>query len=518
MARRDAADAATEKALAELEKKLAEIYARADKELAEKTDKYFERFAVLDRQKRILVDAGKLSEKDYQAWRQAKIATGEHWKEMQRQIAERMTQADRDAMAYLNGRLPEIYAMNYDALASSIQKQLGEGYSFELVDAATVRNLATSDKTILPYKTVDGKKAERWHTQRVNAEVMQGILQGESIPQIAKRLKTNVGMSARGSAVRNARTAVTSAENKGRMDMLHDARDKGVLANKVWIAAHDSRTREAHLALDGTEAEVDDPFVNEFGEIMYPGDPDAAPANTYCCRCSLGYKVVGFRKEEESLQEEFGIEQLREIAESSEDKYDFWLSLDENQQAVFKASGMSLDDAFNTLHSTKPISEWKAPNPGGPESFAIKHDFSNAKVEFNPVKARTEGWMADANSAGVINVREDGLGDSWEFIISHEAGHQISNFSNEIQQTILMNPGNVFGRYNTRVMAFDGVYGEYNPEEAFATCVSNYVRHPNSMKEKYPDAYDAIDRLFSESPSALDFVLRTMKEYERRFR
>lgn len=298
MARRDVADAATEKALAELEKKLAEIYARAEKELAEKTDKYFERFAVLDRQKRILVDAGKLSEEDYRAWLQAKIATGEHWKEMQRQIAERMTQADKDAMAYMNGRLPEIYAMNYDALASSIQKQLGEGYSFELVDASTVRNLATSDKTILPYKTVDGKKAERWHTQRVNAEVMQGILQGESIPQIAKRLKTNVGMSARGSAVRNARTAVTSAENKGRMDMLHDARDKGVLANKVWIAAHDSRTREAHLALDGTEAEVDDPFVNEFGEIMYPGDPDAEPANVYCCRCTLIYRITGFRNPE----------------------------------------------------------------------------------------------------------------------------------------------------------------------------------------------------------------------------
>lgn len=298
MARRDAADAATEKALAELEKKLAEIYARAEKDLAEKTDKYFERFAALDRQKRMLVDAGKLSEKDYQAWRQAKIATGEHWKEMQRQIAERMTQADRDAMAYLNGRLPEIYAMNYDALASSIQKQLGEGYSFELVDASTVRNLATSDKTILPYKTVDGKKAERWHTQRVNAEVMQGILQGESIPQIAKRLKTNVGMSARGSAVRNARTAVTSAENKGRMDMLHDARDKGVLANKVWIAAHDSRTREAHLALDGTEAEIDDPFDSELGEIMYPGDPDAEPALTYNCRCSLMYRIKGFRNPE----------------------------------------------------------------------------------------------------------------------------------------------------------------------------------------------------------------------------
>jgi len=306
MARLDAADGATEKALAELEKKLAEIYARAEKDLSEKVDHYFGRFAVLDRQKRMLVDAGKLSEADYQAWRRAKVATGEHWQQMRQQIADRITQADREAMAYLNGQLPEIYSLNYDALAKSIKDQLGEGFSFELVDASTVRNLATSDKTLLPYKVVNGQKAERWHTQRVNAEIMQGILQGESIPEIAKRLKTNVGMSACGSAVRNARTAVTSAENKGRMDMLHDAREKGVMSKKIWIAAHDSRTREAHLELDKTDAEVDDPFVNELGEIMYPGDPDADPANTYNCRCTLIYRVTGFRNPKTGVVKKIG--------------------------------------------------------------------------------------------------------------------------------------------------------------------------------------------------------------------
>ena len=182
------------------------------------------------------------------------------------------------------------------------------------------------------------------------------------------------------------------------------------------------------------------------------------------------------------------------------------------------ASGMSLDDAFNSLHTPGQRSEWKAPNPGGPESFAIQHDFSNNEIQFNRVTPRTDGWMADANVAGIINIRADGLGDDWNFIIGHEAGHQLADFSPEIQQTILMNPGDVFGRYNTRLMAFDGVYGEYNPEEAFATCVSNYVRHPDAMREKYPDAYRAIDELFTASPSALDFIKRTMAQYDMEFR
>lgn len=295
----DAAHRATDKELERIEKKLTEIYKQAAKELGEKADKYFERFKELDQQKQALVKAGRMSEADYKKWRHGKIMTGEHWKQMQKQTAQRLTEADRIAAEYTNGRLPYVYALNYNSVAEGLETRL-KGYSFELVDEATVRNLAESDKTLLPYKVVDGKKAERWHTARVNAEVTQGILQGESIPKIAKRLKTNVGMTAKGSAVRNARTSVTSAENKGRIDMLHDARKKGVIADKIWIAAHDSRTREAHLDLDGQQVPEDEKFQSILGEIEYPGDPDAAPANTYNCRCSLGYKVVGVGASEEA--------------------------------------------------------------------------------------------------------------------------------------------------------------------------------------------------------------------------
>lgn len=291
----DAAHRATDKELERIEKRLTEIYNQAAQELQEKADKYFERFKELDAQKQALVKAGKMTEQEYKTWRQGKIMTGEHWKEMQKQAAQRLTEADRIAVEYTNGRLPYVYSLNYNSVAEGLETRLN-GYSFELVDEATVRNLAESDKTLLPYKTVDGKKAERWHTARVNAEVTQGIIQGESIPEIAKRLKTNVGMTAKGSAVRNARTSVTSAENKGRIDMLHDAADKGVITHKVWMAAIDARTREAHRLLDGQEQDIDDPFKSIDGDIMFPGDPEARPEMVYNCRCSLTYKVVGFRR------------------------------------------------------------------------------------------------------------------------------------------------------------------------------------------------------------------------------
>jgi SPP1 gp7 family putative phage head morphogenesis protein len=288
----DRAHILTDKELEEMERHLSAIYARAEKELQEKADKYFKRFEELDAKKRALVDSGKLSEKEYRRWRKNKIMTGRHWTRMKEQAAQELLQANRTAQEYINGRLPSIYSLNYNSTGEAIEGAVS-GYSFELVDASTVKNLATSDKTLLPYKYVDGKKDVRWNTAKVNSEVIQGIAQGESIPKIAKRLQ-NVTEMNQASAIRNARTTVTSAENKGRMDSLHAAAEKGVITRKVWLAAIDARTREAHRLLNGQEQEIDDPFKSELGGIMYPGDPDADPANVYNCRCTLTYKVVGF--------------------------------------------------------------------------------------------------------------------------------------------------------------------------------------------------------------------------------
>ena len=70
----------------------------------------------------------------------------------------------------------------------------------------------------------------------------------------------------------------------------------GIVMKREWLATNDSRTRHWHAELDGEEVDIDEPWVNEFGEIMFPGDPSADPANTYNCRCSMRSIVKGFRK------------------------------------------------------------------------------------------------------------------------------------------------------------------------------------------------------------------------------
>jgi SPP1 gp7 family putative phage head morphogenesis protein len=128
--------------------------------------------------------------------------------------------------------------------------------------------------------------------KKINAETLQGILQGESMDKIAKRLR-NVQEMNKTQAIRSARTIVTGAENKGRQDSYARAEADGIILQKEWLATNDGRTRHSHAVLDGAIVDQDKKFDNG---LMYPGDPSGRPEEVYNCRCTLVAKVNGFKK------------------------------------------------------------------------------------------------------------------------------------------------------------------------------------------------------------------------------
>ena len=292
----DAAHRMTDEKLEEMEKRLSAIYSRSEKEIQKTADEYFSRFAKQDEAKRKLLEQGKITEEEYTKWRKGKVMYGKRFAEMKEQCAKQLLNVNKNAMAYINGELPEVYALNYNALESAVDG-VG-GYSFTLVDADTVRNLAVTDTSLLPYKEIDPAKDIPWNMKKINAETLQGILQGESVDKIAKRLR-NVQEMNKTQAIRSARTIVTGAENKGRQDSYARAEADGIILQKEWLSSDQpGRTRDWHLpgAFESLIVDIDEPFVNEMGEIMYPGDPHAQPSNTWNCRCSMSAKVIGFKK------------------------------------------------------------------------------------------------------------------------------------------------------------------------------------------------------------------------------
>ena len=286
----DTAHYQTDLKLEEMEKRLSAIYSRVEKEIQKTADEYFSKFAKQDEAKRKLLEQGKITEDEYKKWRKGKVMYGKRFTEMKEQCAKQLLNVNQTALAYVNGELPEVYAINYNALAGSVDG-VG-GYSFTLVDADTVRNLAVTDTSLLPYKKIDPAKDIPWNMKKINAETLQGILQGESMDKIAKRLR-NVQEMNRTQAIRSARTIVTGAENKGRQDSYARAEADGIILQKEWIATNDGRVRHSHAMLDGAIVDQDKKFDNG---LMYPGDPSGRPEEVYNCRCTVAAVIKGFGK------------------------------------------------------------------------------------------------------------------------------------------------------------------------------------------------------------------------------
>ena len=283
----DKAHYQTDLKLEEMEKRLSAIYSRADKEIQQTADEYFSKFSKQDEAKRKLLEQGKITEEEYTKWRKGKVMYGKRFTEMKEQCAKQLLNVNQTAIAYVNGQLPEVYAINYNALESAVDG-VG-GYSFTLVDADTVRNLAVTDTSLLPYKEIDPAKDIPWNMKKINAETLQGILQGESMDKIAKRIM-NVQEMNKTQAIRSARTIVTGAENKGRQDSYKRAEADGIILQKEWISTNDSRTRHSHAALDGAIVDQDKKFDNG---LMFRGDPSGRPEEVWNCRCTV---VKGFKK------------------------------------------------------------------------------------------------------------------------------------------------------------------------------------------------------------------------------
>lgn len=174
-----------------------------------------------------------------------------------------------------------------------------DGITFNLLDVHTVDRLVKNGDIRLPRKGLDAPKDERWNTKQMSSKLLQGILNGSSIPEIAQSLMEVIGNN-KVSAVRNARTMVTGAENAGRLGSYQDLAEKGVVQKKVWLATHDERVRESHIEIDGEERDPDKAFSNG---LMYPGDTDPSvdPSEVWNCRCSMKDHIIGFRRADGSI-------------------------------------------------------------------------------------------------------------------------------------------------------------------------------------------------------------------------
>lgn len=260
---------------------------------------------------------------EYKQWRVGQIAVGERWNQMRKTIATDLSNKTQIAKSIANGYMPQVYAVNANYAAFEVEKAAKVETSFTLYSKQSAERLLKDNPQVLqpPGKRMLQKirtgKAVKWQEGQIQSVVIQALLQGESIPNMATRIASTLCVKDRKAAFRYARTSTTEAENAGRMDSYYRASDMGIKIKKTWVASLDDRTRDWHRELDGQTVPIDQPFENEFGQIDHPGDPSADPANVWNCRCTIITQIEGFERDPEDL----GLRRNNKLGDMS---YDEW--------------------------------------------------------------------------------------------------------------------------------------------------------------------------------------------------
>ena len=303
----------TDEEIRKLRRKFRRTYEQAAREMRRKLDDYLAEFDKANREWKDALKAGDVTKKQYDAWLKSQSMRRDYLVDMSATLARDAANTNRLCTDMINDALPRVYAENANYAAYGIESHFGKTHMFDMYDQDTIRRIMGMDEDdqiiheVIPYGPIPPDKEllqsvrvnpndvrfVAWNRQKFTASIAQSILQGESIPNTAKRLTEVLNMDER-MATRAARTAMTSAENAGRTDSYRRAQGMGIDLEQEWLATTDERTRETHRLLDGQHVPIGKSFRPQgYGPeymIRFPADPTARGDMIW--NCFIGETLV----------------------------------------------------------------------------------------------------------------------------------------------------------------------------------------------------------------------------------
>lgn len=188
-------------------------------------------------------------------------------------------------------RLMPMVAQVYQDSAGQIHASLVD--AVDLPDLPAASSLAAETYLAGVQNVYRNVGTDLWSTART--ELQEGFKQGESIDELAARVRGAGKISARNAEL-VARSTVIEASNAG---SIATARASGLDMQKEWINTHDARTRPTHQdealgGVGGQRVDLNAQFTVGGFSADAPGDPTLPPQEKYRCRCTVGY-VMGKR-------------------------------------------------------------------------------------------------------------------------------------------------------------------------------------------------------------------------------
>lgn len=260
----------TDEILSKLEKEINVLYTISFRSVKKELNKYIKFFnrinSIADKNKRL---------------RMAKKSL--EFELILKNIAKLLQNNNIEALNLINDKLVDIYILNFDFGAYSLEKQALLNLGFTVYNKKIVKDLLKGTTPLFTKMAYLGAKDIKTIIRDLRTQMIKSIKKGEAINQIAKRIDVVTDKNNYGS-IRIARTETTRITNSGREQSFKEGEKLGLDISKQWISTMDSRTRDRHLHLNLKTVPTDKDFETNLG---YPGDPRASAEQTINCRCTM---------------------------------------------------------------------------------------------------------------------------------------------------------------------------------------------------------------------------------------
>lgn len=233
-------------------------------------------------------------------------------KSLIQRLTNELNQANKIAVQIMNNELIEVYGYNHNWEAYSLEKELGYDLNFTVFNKQTIKAILQDETNPFALIALDDLEDKADIIKRLRRELLSGLLAGESISKIAKRIE-NVTNKKRYNSIRIARTETTRVQNSARYDVMKHAEKQGLKISKRWISTLDTRTRSSHKHLNNETVGLNDTFSNG---LEFPGDPKGHVSEVVNCRCTMITEFDGFEKSKEELK-------LEEVLKNKE--FEVWV-------------------------------------------------------------------------------------------------------------------------------------------------------------------------------------------------
>lgn len=214
---------------------------------------------------------------------QSQIYQKKFQENLKKQLDELIGNLNADSYDSITRYLTDSYYTGYIGTMYDIQGQ-GIPLITPINEKQVTRAMTLNTKLSVPLYTRMGIDVGILKKQ-IAKHISRGIATSSSYAHIARNIDgaSNIGFN---KAMRIARTEGHRIQVLSANDAQHAAKAKGCEVVKQWDATLDGRTRPMHRLLDGKLAEIDEPFVVDDMEVMYPGGFGIASQDVNC-RCAL---------------------------------------------------------------------------------------------------------------------------------------------------------------------------------------------------------------------------------------